>query len=524
MTIAGAADRAVKIQVEAGRLAAYGLSIIQVREALERQNAEIPGGLVDTGRRELNLRTLGRFTDPRSFADLVVATVRGTPVRLRDLGTAVDATKEVRSLARLNGQPAVVLDIQRQSGANTVEVISAVKERLDRCREVLPQDVSLEIIRDQSRYIRAALHEIQKHLIVGSILASAVVLLFMRSWRSTLIAAVAIPTSLVATFAMMRAMDFTLNNVTMLALVLMVGVVIDDAIVVLENIYHWIEERGVSPTQAAIIGTKEIGLAVLAITLSLVIVFLPVSFISSVAGRMLFEFGLTATVAILVSMIVSFSLTPMMCSRLLRPVRVTEGVAPSRRGLYHWIERRYDACLRVSMRYRWVVLAISLLVIASNVPLYRMVSKDYIPTNVDEGEFEVSVTAPEGATLSTMQSTMETVESELKQVPGITTMLSTIGSSGMSRLSSASIYVRLIDMDQRVSPRPTVARNVGRPTARRICRQFLPAREDAGDPGTTVEISGPAHRGPQPDLPETGAPVDIDFAITGPDLEQLAVC
>ena len=245
VTIAGASDRAVQIQIEAQRLAAYGLSIIQVREALERQNAEIPGGLVDTGPRELNLRTLGRFTDPRSFADLVVATVHGTPVRLRDLGKAVDTTKEVRSLARLNGQPAVVLEIQRQSGANTVEVIDAVKERLERCREVLPRDVSLEILRDQSRYIQAALHEIQKHLIVGSILASAVVLLFMRSWRSTLIAAVAIPTSLVATFAMMRAMDFTLNNVTMLALVLMVGVVIDDAIVVLENIFHWIEERGV---------------------------------------------------------------------------------------------------------------------------------------------------------------------------------------------------------------------------------------------------------------------------------------
>jgi HAE1 family hydrophobic/amphiphilic exporter-1 len=520
VTIAGASDRAVQIQIEAGRLAAYGLSIIQVREALERQNAEIPGGLVDTGPRELNLRTLGRFTDPRSFADLVVATVRGAPVRLRDLGRAVDTTKEVRSLARFNGQPAVVLEIQRQSGANTVEVISAVKDRLDRCREVLPHDVSLEIIRDQSRYIRAALHEIQKHLIVGSILASAVVLLFMRSWRSTLIAAVAIPTSLVATFAMMRAMDFTLNNVTMLALVLMVGVVIDDAIVVLENIYHWIEERGLSPVQAAIIGTQEIGLAVVAITISLVIVFLPVSFISSVAGRMLFEFGLTATVAILVSMIVSFSLTPMMCSRLLRPVRVTQGVAASRRGIYHWIERGYDACLRVSMRFRWLVLAISLVVIASNVPLYHMVSKDYIPTNVDEGEFEVSVTVPEGATLRTMQSTLETVESELKQVQGITTMLSTIGSS---RLNSASIYIRLTEMDQRVV-------SLGR-----LWRETLAGQPRAAFAGNfsqrekMQEIRGRLSK--YPDLRiavrnqtslRQGAPVDIDFAITGPDLEQLA--
>jgi hydrophobic/amphiphilic exporter-1 (mainly G- bacteria), HAE1 family len=522
--ISGASERAVQIQIEAQRLAAYGLSILQVREALERQNAEIPGGRVDAGIRELNLRTLGRFTDTRSFADLVVATVNGSPVRLRDLGKAVDTTKEVRSLARLNGTPAVVLEIQRQSGANTVDVIDAVKQRLERCRQVLPNDVSLEVLRDQSRYIHAAMEEIQKHLIVGSIFASAVVLLFMRSWRSTLIAAVAIPTSLVSTFAMMRAMDFTMNNVTMLALVLMVGVVIDDAIVVLENIFHWIEERGASPMEAAIVATKEIGLAVLAITISLVIVFLPVSFISSVAGRMLFEFGLTATVAILVSMIVSFSLTPMMCSRMLRPARAaTGGVVASRRGIYHWIEIVYDACLRVSLRWRWLVLAISLAVIATNVPLYHMVSKDYIPTNVDEGEFEVNVTAPEGATLRTMQTTLEAVENELEQVEGVTTVLTTIGSGGMSRMNTASIFVRLIDMDQRVfslgrlwretwagQPRAAFADNFSQRDKMQEIRKRLQKYPDL-----RCAVRN------QTSLRQ-GAPVDIDFAITGPDLEELA--
>jgi len=523
VSIAGAADRAVQVNIEARRLAAYGLSIMQVREALERQNAEIPGGLVDTGPHELNLRTLGRYTEPRSFADLVVATVHGIPVRVRDLGTVVDATKEVRSLARLNGQPAVVLEIQRQSGTNTVEVIEAIKERLNRCREVLPTDVTLEIVRDQSRYIRAALHEIQKHLIVGSILASAVVLLFMRSWRSTLIAAVAIPTSLVATFAMMRFMDFTLNNVTMLALVLMVGVVIDDAIVVLENIFHWIEERDLSPMQAAIVGTREIGLAVLAITMSLVIVFLPVSFISSVAGKMLFEFGLTATVAILVSMIVSFSLTPMMCSRLLRAAPRAEGVAASRRGFYHWIEVGYDVCLRVSLRYRWAVLAISLLVIASNVPLYYLVNKDYIPTNVDEGEFEVNVSAPEGVTLRTMATTLIAVEADLNQIRGITTLLSTIGSSGMGRINSASIYVRLTDMGERVfslgrlwravwagQPRSAFANNFSQRDKMQEIRARLARYRDL-----RISVRN------QTSLRQ-GAPVDIDFAITGPDLVKLA--
>src|SRR5690606_5636487 len=343
--IRGAVDRAVNVEIDASRLTAYGLTIGDVREALRRQNTEIPGGRVDAGIRELTLRTLGRFRSAEEFREMVVATVDGAPIRLADLGNVRDGQKEIRSLAWLNGEPAVVITVQRQSGTNTVAVIDAVKERLERSRELLPADVKLQVMQDQSRYIHAAMHEIQNHLISGSILASIVVLLFMRSWRSTIIAAVAIPTSIVATFTMMHALDFTLNNVTMLALVLMVGVVIDDAIVVLENVFHHIEEKRKTPFMAAIEGTKEIGLAVLATTLSLVVVVLPVSFLSGVTGRMLFQFGLTATVAVLVSMLVSFSLTPMMCSRLLKAPASGESsggnkaaeTAASRGGFYRWI-------------------------------------------------------------------------------------------------------------------------------------------------------------------------------------------
>lgn len=521
--INGATERAVQINIEAHRLAAYGLSIVQVREALARQNVEVPGGRVDAGIRELGLRTLGRFQRTRDFADLVVATVRGTPIRLGDLGEIVDGTKEVRSLARLNGKPAVVLQVQRQSGANTVEVIEAVKSRLVRSRELLPPDLSLDIIQDQSRYINAAIHEVQKHLISGSILASIVVLLFMRSWRSTLIAAVAIPASIIATFAMMRVMDFTLNNVTMLALVLMVGVVIDDAIVVLENVFHWIEEKGVPPMEAAVGATKEIGLAVLATTLSLVIVFLPVSFLSSVTGRMLFQFGLTATVAILVSLLVSFSLTPMMCSRLLRPITGAGGVAASRRGFYYWIDLGYLACLRLSMRYRAVVLAISVATVAAIFPLYRFVQKDYIPTNVDESEFEVRITAPEGATLRTMESTMRQIEAEILDVPGVTLVLHTVGSTGLARVNFSYLFVRLEDIEKRMFSlgrlwKETLA---GRPMA------AFEGNYSQGDKMQEIrrklakyEDLRPAVRN-QTSLRQ-GAPVDIDFAITGPDLFQLA--
>ncbi len=522
VTISGATDRAVQINIEAGRLAAYGLSIMEVREALARQNVEIPGGRVDAGANELALRTLGRFTVVRNFSDLVVATVRGTPVRLGDLGEIVDGTKEVRNLARINGRPAVVLQVQRQSGANTVEVIEAVKDRLERARELLPEDLALDIIQDQSRYIQAAIEEVQKHLISGSILASIVVLLFMRSWRSTLIAAVAIPASIIASFAMMRAMGFTLNNVTMLALVLMVGVVIDDAIVVLENVFHWIEEKDVPPMQAAVGATKEIGLAVLATTLSLVIVFLPVSFLSSVTGRMLFQFGLTATVAILVSLLISFSLTPMMCSRLLRPI--TGGaVGASRRGFYHWIDLGYLACLRLAMRHRWIVLAVSLAVVAANYPLYHFVQKDYIPTNVDEGEFEVRINAPEGITVRAMDATLRQVEADILDVPGVRQVLATVGSVGLARVNFAYLFVRLDDIDERTFSLGRLWKEAwaGRPGAAFAGNytQSEKMQEIRRRLSKYTELRGAVRN--QTSLRQ-GAPVDMDFAISGPDLSQLA--
>lgn len=524
VSIAGAAERAVQVNIEARRLAAYGLSIAQVREALARQNADLPGGRVDAGFRELDLRTLGRFPVPRDFLDMVVATVNGMPIRLCDLGEVVDTSKEVRTMARLDGIPAVVLQVQRQSGENTVEVIEAVKERLTRSRDLLPSDVSVDVIQDQSRYIHAAMHEVQKHLVVGSILATIVVLLFMRSWRSTLIAAVAIPASIIATFAAMRAMDFTLNNVTMLALALMVGVVIDDAIVVLENVFHCIEEKGMPPMQAAVAGTKEIGLAVMVTTFSLVIVFLPVSFLSSVTGRMLFQFGVTSAVAVLVSLVVSFSLTPMMCSRLLRPVSATGNAPASRGGFYQWIEAGYMVLLRWSMRYRWIVLAIGLAVVMANYPLYKLVKQDYIPTNVDESEFEVSVTAPEGATIRSMDTTMQAIEAEIRQVEGVTTLLTTVGTGGLPRVNAAQLYVRLKDLEER------------RFSLGRLWQETLAAQPMAAFRGNFTqrekmqEIRRRLARFRDLEIGvrnqtalRQGAPVDIDFCLVGPDLNQLSV-
>ena len=520
--VAGAADRAVQVRIDARKLAAHNLSILQVREALVRQNAEVPGGRMEEGVRERALRTMGRVEHSRDFPDLVITSVNGTPVRLSDLGEVVDGTKEVRTMARLNGQPAVLLTVQRQSGENTVAVIDGVKDMLPRCRELLPPDVEVQVIQDQSRYIVSALHEIERHLVSGSILACITVLFFMRSWRSTVIAAVAIPASIIATFAFMKWFGFTLNNVTMLALVLMVGVVIDDAIVVLENVFHCIEEKGMSPTEAAVKGTREIGLAVLATTLSLVIVFLPVSFLSSVTGRMLFQFGVTATVAILVSMLISFSLTPMMCSRMLRPGKDTAAGPASRRGFYTWIESAYMWMLGKSMRFRWLVLLISLGVIASNIPLYKMAKQDYIPLNVDESEFEVRLEAREGASMAAMRDTINHVEAKLANVDGIEKYVTSVGTRGFGGVNRAEIYIRLIDSEYRTFSLERLWKGLLAGDPKSAFAGNFTQRDKMAEVRKAIK-SFPGIRASVRNLTSLrqGAPVDIDMSITGPDMEGL---
>tara|TARA_R110002073_G_scaffold240952_1_gene402769 strand:- start:4874 stop:8092 length:3219 start_codon:yes stop_codon:yes gene_type:complete len=525
--IAGAADRAIQVDIDADRLAAYGISILQVRDALARQNAEVPGGRMNEGQRERSLRTLGRVAQSSAFPDLVVATVGDTAIRLGDLGQASDATKEVRTLARLNGTPAVVLQVQRQSGQNTVAVIDGIKETLPRCEALLPNDVHVEIIQDQSRYIVEALHEIERHLVSGSILACLTVLLFMRSWRSTIIASVAIPASIIATFAFMKWFGFTLNNVTMLALVLMVGVVIDDAIVVLENVFHCIEEKGMEPAEAAVKGTKEIGLAVLATTLSLVIVFLPVSFLSSVTGRLLFEFGVTATVAILISMLISFSLTPMMCSKLLHAApkdgSAKDAAAPkSRRGLYLLVENAYLWLLAIALRFRWAVLVVVVLVIASNIPLSQWVRRDYVPLNVDESEFEVRAEARPGASLTAMRETIDRAEAILSSVEGVETVLASVGTGGYGDVNRAQIYIRLIDSQYRTFSLGRLWQGLLAGDPKAAFRGNFSQRDKMGEIrkklGTLDDVRVSVRN--LTSLRQ-GAPVDIDFAITGPDADQL---
>ena len=523
--LVGGLERAINIWVDADRLAAYQIPITAVRDAIRRQNADVPGGNVTRGSHEEVLRTMGRIVDPRNFNDLVVVTVNGSPIRVRDIGWAEDGTKEQRSLARLNGVPTVQLQVRRQSGANTIAVIESVKENLERVARQIPADVKTEIIRDQSRYIYAALHEINVHLILGSLLATLVVLVFMRNWRSTVIAAVAIPTSVISTFGVMWALDFTLNSVTMLALVLMVGIVIDDAIVVLENIFRFVEEKRMNSFEAARAATAEIGLAVMATTFSLVVIFVPVAFMSSISGRFLYQFGITASVAVLVSLLVSFTLTPMMSARMLRTEDAASGgdEAHSRQGFYAWIDRHYERMLWWSMAHRVAVMIFAGLVVLSSVPLYSLVRQEYIPSNVDEAEFDVNVTAPQGTSLAGMDAIMRAVENEIRGLPLVRLMLCDAGGGFISGVATGGCYVRIAPHEERIFSFSRLWRETlkGQPwvafrnTSQRDVMQKVRAQlRKFTDLRTSVRNL--------PSFNIGGGNWEIDFVLRGPSLEALA--
>ena len=337
VVVIGGRKRQVNVWLDPAALRAQALSVNDVARALQAQNADIPGGRLDQGAQSVTLRTRGRIPTVEGFGDVVLRESGGHAVRLSDVARVEDGMAEPATEASVNGEPTVLLQVRKQSGTNTVQVAANVKQRLAEVEAGLPPGYQLRIVRDEAQFIEASIANVQEHLIVGSLLAAFVVWLFLGNLRSTMIAAIAIPTSIIATFALVWYMGFTLNMLTMLALTLSVGIVIDDAIVVLENIFRFIEEKGMAPMEAAVEATKEIGLAVMATTFSLVAIFAPVGFMNGIVGRFMQSFGLTMAFAVLVSLFVSFTLTPMMSAHWLKP-------APAAAGTAATAARRVCAC------------------------------------------------------------------------------------------------------------------------------------------------------------------------------------
>ncbi len=495
----GDRTRQIQLIVNGESLYSYNLNIEQVRQAVQLQNVEIPGGRIDQGNREVSLRTMGRVERPQDFNRVIIANKGGAPVRFSDIGRVVDGVEEPRSLARLDGRDAVVLEVRKQAGTNTLDVIKALKGRIDSLRPTLPSDFEITYVSDQSDFIEQSFEAVQAHLVEGAVFAAIIVLVFMQNWRSTIIAAIAIPTSVISTYTLMLVMDFTLNTITMLALVLMVGIVIDDAIVVLENIFKNMEEKGLSPMEAAVAGTREIGLAVLATTLSLVIVFLPVAVMSGIVGKFMSSFGYTAAFAIMVSLLVSFTLTPMLCSRFLK-LPENHGKSSKDTWLYRVLDLPYKAMLAWSMRNRWVIIAVSLAVLFSTGPLFNAIGKDFLPKD-DQSEFDVTVRMPPGSSLEGTAKVLTEVEAEIRKVAGIEHLLTIIGADLRKQVDRGTVRVKLLPVEKRELDQFAIMDQV---------RQRL-----VRFPDLIVGVQPPAV------IQGAGPNKELQFFLQGPDLNRL---
>ncbi len=472
--LVGGQQRAINITVDPDKLRARDLSVLDVRKAIAEQNIELPGGKIDQGRREEGLRTVGRVKEVRGFRDLVLATRNGHQVQLREVGVDTgegveDGIEEPRGLSRLDGDAAVSLIVQKQSGGNTVKVAEAVKARLELIKPNLPPDIRVEVIRDQSKFIKGSIDEVKFHLLLAAILVSAVLLLFIRDWRTTIIAALAVPTSIVGTFALMDLMGFSLNSMTLLGLILAVGIVIDDAVVVLENVFRHMGEYGRTPLEAASVATKEIALAVLATTMSLAVVFAPIAFMSGQVGRFFNSFGFVVGFSIILSMVVSFTLTPMLCAHFLKaPKHRRDAATPSQRGFWSWVTRRYIGVLRWSLGGRWgwhrlAVVGAAVAVLMTTPGLFVAVGSDFVPKD-DQSEFEVAGTLPEGTTLIEASDICVELEAKLAKVRGVTGVFTTVGetsgriSKGQGDVTRVTIYCRMVDLrDRKYSQKDAMA-------------------------------------------------------------------
>jgi hydrophobic/amphiphilic exporter-1 (mainly G- bacteria), HAE1 family len=543
ISIIGGRERQINVWVDPDKLRSYNVTPAEVTTALKMQNIEFPSGRLDEGQRETSVRTLGKIQKPEEFAEVVIATRGNYQVKVKDLGYVEDGAEEIRSQALLNGKPAVTLIVSKQSGQNTVAVAKEVKARLAEIQPTLPKDYKLQIVGDNSIFIENSLHAIEEHLIVGGFLAAVVVFLFLWNFRSTLIAALAIPTSIISTFALMYAMGYTLNSITMLSLTLMVGIVIDDAIVVLENIYRYVEEKGMDPFQAAIEGTREIGLAVLATTLSLMAVFVPIGFMQGIVGRFMSSFGLTASFAVAVSLIVSFTLTPMLAARLIKKPKEEKDLAEETKPVgsgeaekitgdgmieshyeepvtnretdekekghsskdswfYSKIDSVYTALLKFSMAHRWVIITLCIVVFLAIVPLFMFVGKNFLPVD-DQSQFEVSVRAPEGSSLQATTVLMERIATDIRKMNGVTDTLLTIGGGQAQVVNSGTIYVKLSDIKARPKSQELIMAD-----ARDLLKNYPPELRTAVQ--QVQAFSGGGFRN-----------ANVQFLIAGPDLKVL---
>jgi HAE1 family hydrophobic/amphiphilic exporter-1 len=452
--LVGAARREIQILLDRDQLKAYRLTYLEVAEALRRENLDVPAGKLDQGARESLVRVAGRAQEARDFTRLIIAERNGFPITLGMLGRVVDGMEEQRSFSLLNGEPALALQIQKQTGANTVEVADHVREGLRRLQAEMPPGVELRVVQDNSIFIRDSVEDVTTTLILGAILTVLVVFCFLNSWRSTVITGVTLPISVISAFLIMRLLGFTLNVMTLMGLSLAIGMLIDDAIVVRENIVRHME-HGADHLTAAIEGTAEIGLAVMATTFSIIAVFIPVAFMGGVVGRFFYQFGMTVGFAVLVSLFVSFTLDPMLSSRWYDPSIeagrhkgwLSRGLERANRKLddvQDFLGRNLDWALR----HRAVVLGIAGFSILASFAIFGRLGSAFMP-DYDRGEFAVSFKMPPGTSLRETADVGRRITGLLRRYPEIDYAFVTIGAGGTTPVNEGTTYIKLRPKRQR---------------------------------------------------------------------------
>jgi hydrophobe/amphiphile efflux-1 (HAE1) family protein len=443
IVIGGEKRFAIRVWLDAAKMAARGVTVPDVERALKEQNVELPSGRVENLDREMTIQTQGELKTAEQFNTLVIRNEGANLVRLRDIGEARVGPEDERSIGRFNGQPAVALGVVKQTQANTLEVARGIKKEMERLRSVVPEGIQIDLPYDESEYVGQAVHEVWTTLGIAFVLVVVVIYVFLRSLRATLIPTVAIPVSIIGTFAALYFLGYSVNILTMLALVLVIGIVVDDAIVVLENIYRHIEE-GLAPMEAAKKSMDEISFAIIAITFSLVAVFTPLAFQTSTTGRLFIEFAVTVAVAVIISAFVALTLTPMMSARILKPhseghnwlLRIFE-------RFIGWMTRLYERWLDRALRFRWAAVGVGVAAIALAGFFASRLDKDFLPEE-DKGRLLCIVVAPEGSTSEYTDRQLRKLEEIVKSFPEVESYFSAVALSqgGPGNPSSGLLFMK----------------------------------------------------------------------------------
>jgi HAE1 family hydrophobic/amphiphilic exporter-1 len=439
VAVSGGQEREIQVQLNLDQLQAHRIAPQQVVAAIKQENLSIPVGRLDQGGQELLLRTPGEFSSINDVGRVVVANYTGAPVYVRDVATINDGFAEVRSYSRLNGEDAVTIAVRKQSGTNTVQVADRVKEAIDEVLADYP-DLSIAIVSDQSTFVRESTDDAILDLVIGAVMASLVVLLFFRDVRNTLVTVAGLPVIMIGSFAVLRALGLTLNMITLLALALSVGLVIDDAIVVRENIFRHMEQ-GEEPKVAASRGTGEVALAVMAMTFTVVAVFLPIAFATGLAGQFLREFGLTVVVAVLISLFEAFTLAPMLSAQFFhrQETTVKDDGAPATAARLGRLDRWYQRLLGWTLRHKVITGLAGAGVLALTVLSLLFVEQAFMP-EADTGDFEIGLRMQPGTALDQTDAQARQIEALLQQQPGVQSVLTSVGQGGPE---VATFFVRM---------------------------------------------------------------------------------